>query len=686
MKKNVLEICNFLMAYFKKYWLISFYIVSISFFELIYRLWTVKTLNWDISFSLLFAFPAGFLLFVTTCIFPRKAQKLVALILVSSVFYMFAIQLVYFNIFHMPLYLYSFSGATSAFGFKDIVLTGIKISWFPVIILCLPALTLMLLPKKIPYFQLHFKPMAVILGLVLISYLSALFCVNCTGNSPVSQKTQYHQMASLELSISKLGLLTSMRLDLKHLLFGTNEQDSNKRNTLTVNAFNQMDVKAVSATPINVMTDVSTSAAASLSTPEPPKGPLEIYNMMDIDFESIIAAETNEDLLEMHQYFQVVPPTERNEYTGMFEGYNLIFMTCEAFSPYAISEDLTPTLYKMVNSGFLFNQFYNPVWGVSTSDGEYVACTGLIPKSGVWSFSRSSKNYLPFVMGNQFQSLGYKTNAYHNHSYTYYDRHLSHPNMGYEYKALGHGLDVKETWPESDLEMIELTSPEYISTKPFHAYFMTVSGHMNYSFTGNFIASKNKSYVEDLPYTDTSKAYIACSLELEFALTQLIENLESAGVLDKTVIVMSPDHYPYGLPKENIDELAGQPVENNFELYKSSLIIWNSEMEKVVVDTPCESLDIIPTLSNLFGLEYDSRLLMGSDILSNSPSLVIFSNRSWITDRANYNSLTDTVTFFDGTENDLEYVASVNQIVNDKFKYSRKILELDYYSKIFVVE
>lgn len=95
----------------------------------------------------------------------------------------------------------------------------------------------------------------------------------------------------------------------------------------------------------------------------------------------------------------------------MFKGDNLILITAESFSPYAISPELTPTLYKMSTQGFVFNNFYNPIWGVSTTDGEYVACTGLIPKSGIWSFYRSGRNAMPFVMGNQFKKLGYATKA-----------------------------------------------------------------------------------------------------------------------------------------------------------------------------------------------------------------------------------------------------------------------------------
>ena len=428
---------------------------------------------------------------------------------------------------------------------------------------------------------------------------------------------------------------------------------------------------------------VSAGAGAGAVSEAVPEEALKPFNTMDIDFAALMTGGKEDPYYPLHKYFSSVSPTATNQYTGMFKGDNLIMLTAESFSPYVISPELTPTLYRMAKEGFVFNNFYNPVWWVSTSDGEYVACTGLIPKSGVWSFATSGKNYMPFTMGNQFRKLGYMTKAYHDHTYTYYKRHISHPNMGYDYKGVGNGLNVKKTWPESDLEMIDVTAGEYIGRQPFHTYYMTVSGHMNYNFSGNQMAAKNKKYVEDLPYSDEAKAYIACNLELEFAMRSLIEKLEAAGIAENTVIAISADHYPYGLARESIDELAGHKVEENFELYKSTFILWKKGMKPVIINKPCTSLDILPTLSNLFGLEYDSRLLMGTDILSDSPALALFSNRSWITDRAVYNTVTDKVRFTDGTSGDSEYVKKINRIVANKFKYSAEILDKDYYGKIF---
>ena len=158
-------------------------------------------------------------------------------------------------------------------------------------------------------------------------------------------------------------------------------------------------------------------------------------NVLDIDFDTLIANESNKTLLAMHNYFKNVTPTAKNEFTGKYEGYNLIVLTAEAFSHLAVDPNLTPTLYKMMHEGYYFENFYTPIWGVSASAGEYVVNIGLIPKSNVWSFRQSSSNYLPFAMGNQLRKLDYATYAYHNHTYTYYARDRSHPNMGYIYKG-----------------------------------------------------------------------------------------------------------------------------------------------------------------------------------------------------------------------------------------------------------
>ncbi|HZK02011.1 MAG TPA: LTA synthase family protein, partial [Anaerovoracaceae bacterium] len=355
----------------------------------------------------------------------------------------------------------------------------------------------------------------------------------------------------------------------------------------------------------------------------------------------------------------------------------------EAFSTLALNETTTPTLCRLSEEGFVFNNFYNPIWNVSTSDGEYVTLTGLIPKSGIWSFKRSAKNYMPYGFGNLLKPLGYTCKAYHNHYYSYYSRDESHPNLGYEYKGLGNGLKITETWPESDLEMLEITATKDIVNAPFHTYYMTVSGHLNYTFYGNYIAKKHKGKVEHLQYSEPCLAYLACNIDLDLAVSYLIDQLTAAGQLENTVIVLSGDHYPYGLTDDEIDELAGYEIEKKFEKFRSTLIIWSGDMsEPIEIDKVCSSLDIMPTLANLFGLKFDSRLIVGQDILSESPGLVELNDRSWITDLGRYDASKNRFIPNPGVDLGDEYARNILNRVNKSFEYSAKILENDYYRKV----
>lgn len=300
---------------------------------------------------------------------------------------------------------------------------------------------------------------------------------------------------------------------------------------------------------------------------------------------------------------------------------------------------------------------------------------------------------MPFSLGTEFNKLGYNTvNAYHNHTYSYYNRDESHPNLGFNvYKGCGNGLELLmncKRWPESDVEMIDATINDYINSDKFMTYYMTVSGHLNYTFTGNSMSYKNKELVKDLPYSEHVKAYIAANIELDRALEKLMNYLSEAGKLENTVIVLSPDHYPYGLKSYELNEVSKTDRSDKFEMFHTSLIIYNSAMEKnVVVDKYVSSIDVLPTVYNLFGVNYDSRLLMGTDALSKSEGLVMLSDRSWINENGKYNSMTGKFTSFNNSLPE-DYVSKINSKVYGKFTTSSLLLYekdgkyLDYYSKL----
>ena len=393
----------------------------------------------------------------------------------------------------------------------------------------------------------------------------------------------------------------------------------------------------------------------------------------------------------MHEYFSSQEASKKNKYTGMFKDKNLIVLVGESFSSLAIREDLTPNLYKLYKEGFQFDNFYTPIFPVSTADGEYITDTSLIPKEGVWSFLRVAGNYMPYSYANVFEKQGYSSNAYHNHTATYYERDKYIETMGYNsYLAVGTGLEDRmdtSNWPNSDYEMVKTTVDDYINNEKFMAYYMTVSGHMNYTKIGNMMVYRNWDQVKDLPYSNKAKGYLAANIELDKAVGELLSRLEEAGKLEDTVIVISGDHYPYGLTLGEINELSTFERDDKFEKFRMPFLIWSGSMKgPIKVEKIGSSLDVLPTVLNLFGAEFDSRLLMGRDILSDSDPIVIFSDRSFITDKGRYNSLTEQFTPNEGVTVEEGYVDKINTIIYKKYQMSRLILENDYYKHVFKTE
>ena len=504
--------------------------------------------------------------------------------------------------------------------------------------------------------------------------------------------------------IPHFGLVTAVRLELEYAVFG------------------------VPAPPPGSFIDdpiVTPTAAPPTGTGEPAAGPTDAPtagptqapipsgpNVLDIDFAALAETETNKTIQDMHQYFASLTPSEKNAYTGMFEGKNLILLTAEGFSPYAIDRELTPTLYRLTHEGFVFNNFYQPDWTMSTTGGEFSVTTGLIPNWVLGDLASvvSADRSMPLTLARLFAAEGYSVPAWHNHTYTYYDRDRYLGNFGYDYHGIGNGLELPNiVWPNSDLEMMEATVDSYIDDyvnngQPFHAYYMTVSGHGLYSWAGNAMSRKHREEVEaKYPnLSETSQAYLACNMELDLALEYLVDKLEAAGIAGDTLIVMAADHYPYLMVTREGDfynELRGfEDTENVTSRYRNTLLMWSGCVEEpIVVDTPCYTCDIVPTICNLFGLEYDSRLYSGRDIFatnyqadkySNCMPLVVFANNkgqgsSWITAAGTYEASTKAFTPNAGVTVDDDYVSRVNRLVAGKINYSKLILQEDYYRVLF---
>ena len=628
-------------------------ILNISFIfaiEMIFHFILFKSFDIYLLYILGFSIFIGTFISIICSIGKNKINKILNIIFISLITLIFIAQLVHFKFYNSIFSIYSLVNGGQVFGFFKAIIKVIMNNILFVILLLIPLILFIILNNKIKFQQINIKKLIIqIIGSIAILIIT-ICSLNLDKDETYNAKKLYKNIHVPTLMSKKLGLMPTMSIDLKRLLLGFEEKI--------------------------ILNDDTISNTSK---------PLE-YNKLNIDFDELIKTEKNSKIKELHTYFKNKSATEKNAYTGMFKDKNLIVFVAEAFSPIAIDKEITPTLYELYNHGFKFNNFYTPLYYVSTSDGEYVSLTSLLPKEGIWSFQESSNIELPFVYGNIFKKYGYTARAYHNGSYTYYKRNLSHPNMGYKFTACFNGLEKKincKIWPQSDLEMINATFDEYKNDDKFITYYMTISGHLNYTYYGNMMATKNKSNVKDLPYKEAIQAYMATQIELDRALKSLIDKLNSQNILKDTVIVISADHYPYGLSINELKEKADYIKDEKFDIHKNNLIIWNSEMKQSInIDKYSSSLDILPTVLNLFGIEYDSRLLAGKDILSSSDGLVIFSDRSWLTDIGKYDAITKKFTPFKKIKNEDEYIKKINDTVYERFSLSRLILDYNYYKSL----
>ena len=571
-------------------------------------------------------------------IFKNKTRKIVVIILISFITLLFASQYVHFHFYDCFYSIYSLIHGGQVFGFIYAII------------------------------KIIFEN---ILGLLVILFTFIIFVILIVYSKNTSKRKIFSMFLVLFFNIVITTIIsfipTSDPYYRKNLIFDTNTETNN------VNSFGLLTSMIIDTIKYNTSSSYHFTKTNSYMFK---KTDLKTHSVLENSFN----IETdNEEILRLNKYLKGTYPTNKNEYTGIFKDKNLIFITAESFSFQMIDKDITPTLYKLSSEGFKFNNFYTPIYYASTSDGEYTNLTSLLPQEGTWSYIYSKDNVMPFSYANILNKQGYKSFAYHNGEYDFYDRDKILPNYGYKYKACGSGLekDIKcNIFPQSDKEMLSTTVNEY-KNKKFNVYYMTISNHLPHDFKKNDLTKNYQNEVKDLKYNDSIKAYYAALIDLDKGLESIIDTLKKENKLDNTVIVLAPDHFPYGLSKKEYNDVY--KYEENYQKHKSGLIIYNSKTKAKEINKYASNIDILPTLLNMFGVEYDSRYLIGNDIMSSSEGIVIFNDHSFLTDKGYYNEVTNT---FSNKEIDENYIKNKKEEVFNKYNASSLISKTNYYKYI----
>ena len=639
----------------KKLYTLLFNYLSLLFLEYIFMMLSFTSIETSSMLNvILFMIPVSILLTIITSLFNEKTNKIITYIIFSILGFWYNVYYIFNAIFDTQFSLSVLKLSDQGLKFAKSGLIEIANHFYGVLLLFLPLVLSILYRKKINYQKLTLKNIYIIIPLFIISIFTFIFNINNQKNTRYSIYDLYHNINDNALNIEKLGVLNATFLDIDRTIRGFEEHiittdNQNKDNT----------------TPKSDEDDVKEYG----------------YNVLNLNLEEL-ANSTNKDIKTIANYLIQESIVKKNEYTGLFKNKNLVYITAESFSEIAVDENLTPTLYKLVNTGFHFANYYSSN-NLSTIGGEFQSLTGLYADSSILPTWRIGKNTFPYGLSTIFKNAGYNTYAYHDHYATFQDRDKYLKAMGFNnYLACYNGLEKRmdcSRWPNSDVDMINATYTDYIeSDKPFLAYYMTVSGHFQYNFTGNKMSRKNKELVKGLPYSDTVKAYLATQIELDRALELLINKLEEANILDDTVIVLLCDHYPYGLTLNEINEISTYQRDAVVEINSNNLIIWNNKIKHKEITKLAMSIDVIPTVYNLFGLEYDSRLYMGKDIFSDTNGLAFFKNRSWVTDKGTYLSTKNSMT---KTSEDVskEYINEINNLVSNRRNISKLIIKTDFY-------
>lgn len=619
---------------------ITFYLITI-FFEITYSFLMYDSFTKiNIINKFLFIIIFSTVLTIITGIFKDKINKIILYVWLFISGFWFSLQFVFNKVYGFSFTFDYFKQTDQMQGLGNEILTSILTNIYGILLFFLPFTLLLIFKKKYTLTKLHLKEYITYILIIIIGLSSFYLNVYINKEEKYSAHYLLNDINDNSLNIEKLGIYNALLINGYRSIFGFKE--------------------VLIDTVIKPKTD-------DIMEYE--------YNELDLN---LTKSTTNKEIEKINNYISKQQPTEKNKYTGLFEGKNLIYITAESFSDMGISEELTPTLYKLINSGFVFENYYSSN-SLSTLGGEFQILTGLYPDSSIVDIWKKGTNSFPYGLGNIFKSIGYNTYSYHNQIYTYQNRNKYLKALGFDsYKACGNGLEKKmncRPWPNnnSDVELITASIDDYINKgEPFVAYYMTNSGHLPYNSSNNMYI-KNKSLVKDLKYNVPIKAYLASQIELDRAIELLIKKLEEANILDDTVIVLAPDHYPYNLTISDINTISSYKKDEAIEVNRGQLIIWNNKVKDIKISKITSAIDVLPTIYNLFGIEFDSRLFVGKDIFSNSYGLAIFHNRFW---KSDYGTSKDKIT------DDKYDTTLISNEVDNRITISKLIIKSNYYKYI----
>lgn len=404
----------------------------------------------------------------------------------------------------------------------------------------------------------------------------------------------------------------------------------------------------------------------------------------DSVWEEVIANEKNSNYKKLHNYYISQEITDKNDLTGIFKDKNLIVIMMESTNTIALNEEYFPNLYKLYSEGWAWDNAYSPRNSCSTGNNEMSGMVSLFTINNSCTANNYKNNVYPQAIFNLFNNAGYTTSSYHNYTEQYYARATIHPNMGSQkyYGVQDLGIPYKnvyQEWP-SDVTLVEKMLDITEDEDKFMVWLTSVSAHQPYTQSSE-LGDKYLDLFKDTNYNISLKRYLSKLKEFDNAIGALLEGLEEQGKLDDTVIVLYSDHYPYGLTNSTLNSYFDYDVSVQNNTDKTPFIIYNTNIQGQKFNEYTSYMNIVPTVANLFGLDYDPRLYAGQDLFSSKyDNRVIFADGSWKDDVAYYNASTGKITYFEvNTTYTSEEIKKINETIKNKISMSNLAIKTNYF-------
>lgn len=404
----------------------------------------------------------------------------------------------------------------------------------------------------------------------------------------------------------------------------------------------------------------------------------------------LINEEEDGTLNYINQYLINNRSTDKNEYTGMFEGKNLIVIMMESVNDIFINPEYYPNFYKMLSNGWYFENNYSPRNSCATMNNEFSGLTSLYSIYNTCTASKYKENTYSESMFNLFNNntkTKYTTFSAHNYTEAYYPRGTIHKNMGSgEYFGV-EDLGIKysneyRNWSNDDDFMksfLNILDRKTSDGENFMSWLTTVSSHQPYS-TNSIQGDKYYDLTKNTNYPSDVRRYMSKLKILDDGLGVLLEGLESRGILDDTVIVLYGDHYPYGISTKNLNKVLEYDTAKEMNAERVPLVIYNSEMNPYTFSGYTTYLNLLPTLANLFNLNYDPRLYLGTDMFSDEyRSLAVFADGSWKNEKAFYDASKMKIKYYSSDEYTQGEIKEINDLIDEHVTLSSSIITNNYF-------